>query len=135
MEDEVSNEAYTAITRDIMRRDREETQERLKEEETNLNSNTPSRDSSSVDLLPQPPPAVNNEVATTTTRTREQKQNDKIYNDFRTSKYTKNKMIEEGYNPIKSKSPMEMRDDRVYANAKVDGPVRRNMIKGGYVPR
>ena len=135
MEGEVSSEAYTAITRDIMRREQQETQERIKEKETNLNSNTPSRGSSSVDLLPQPPPAVNNEAATTTTRTREQKQNDKIYNDFRTSKYTKNKMIEEGYNPIKSKSPMEMRDDRIYRNARADGPVRKNMIKGGYKPQ
>jgi hypothetical protein len=136
-EGEVSSEAYTAITRDIMRREREETQERIKEEEINLNSNTPSRGSSNVDLLPQPPPAVNNEVATTTPRTRKQKENDKIYNDFRTSKYTKNKMIEEGYNPIKSKgkSPMEMRDDRIYRNARADGPVRENMIKGGYKPQ
>ena len=134
-EDEVSSEAYTAITRDVMRREQQETQERIKEEKTNLNSNTPSRGSSNVDLLPQPQASVNNEAATTTTRTREQLQNDKIYNDFRTSKYTKNKMIEEGYNPIKSKSPMEMRDDRVYANAQVDGPVRKNMIKGGYIPR
>ena len=136
-EGEVSSEAYTAIMRDIMHREQQETQERIKEEEINLNSNTPSRGSSNVDLLPQPPPAVNNEVATTTPRTRKQKKNDKIYNDFRTSKYTKNKMIKEGYNPIKSKgkSPMEMRDDRIYRNARADGPVRRNMIKGGYKPQ
>jgi hypothetical protein len=134
-EGEVSSEAYTAITRDIMRREREETQERIKEEEINLNSNTPSRGSSNVDLLPQPPPAVNNEVATTTPRTRKQKENDKIYNDFRTSKYKKKKMIEGGYNPIQSKSPMEMRDDRIYRNARADGPVRENMIKGGYKPQ
>ena len=134
-EGEVSSEAYTAITRDIMHREREETQERIKEEEINLNSNTPSRDSSNVDLLPQPPPAVNNEVATTTPRTRKQKENDKIYNDFRTSKYKKKKMIEGGYTPIQSKSPMEMRDDRIYRNARADGPVRENMIKGGYKPQ
>jgi len=72
---------------------------------------------------------------TTTTRTREQKENDKIYNDFRTSKYKKRKMIEGGYNPIQSKSPVEMRDDRIYRNALKDGPVRKNMIKGGYTPR
>jgi hypothetical protein len=126
-EGEVSSEAYTAITRDIMHREQQETQERIKEEEINLNSNTPSRGSSNVDLLPQPPPAVNNEVATTTPRTRKQKANDRIYNDFRTSKYTKNKMIKEGYNPIKSKgkSPMEMRDDRIYRNAQVDGTSKK----------
>ena len=72
---------------------------------------------------------------TTTTRTREQKENDKIYNDFRTSKYKKKKMIEGGYTPIQSKSPMEMRDDRIYRNARADGPVRENMIKSGYKPR
>ena len=85
--------------------------------------------------------ATNNTVVeqedqnTTTTRTREQKENDKIYNDFRTSKYKKKKMIEGGYTPIQSKSPMEMRDDRIYRNARADGPVRRNMIKGGYKPQ
>jgi len=68
-------------------------------------------------------------------RTREQKEDDKIYNDFRTSKYKKKKMIEGGYTPIEGKSPVEMRDDRIYRNALSDGPVRRNMIKGGYTPR
>ena len=34
-----------------------------------------------------------------------------------------------------SKSPVEMRDDRVYENAQVDGTVRKNMIKGGYTPK
>jgi len=34
----------------------------------------------------------------------------------------------------KGKSPMEMRDDRIYKFANKDGPVRRNMIKGGYTP-
>jgi len=34
----------------------------------------------------------------------------------------------------KGKSPMEMRDNRIYRNARADGPVRRNMIKGGYTP-
>ena len=32
------------------------------------------------------------------------------------------------------KSPMQMRDDRIYRNARKDGPVRRNMIKSGYEP-
>ena len=78
---------------------------------------------------------VEEDQNTATTRTREQKENDKIYNDFRTSKYKKKKMIEGGYSPIESKSPMEMRDDRIYRNARVDGPVRKNMIKGGYKPQ
>ena len=44
-------------------------------------------------------------------------------------------MEADGYTPLKGKSPLEMRDDRVYRNARVDGPVRRNMIKGGYKPQ
>jgi hypothetical protein len=44
-------------------------------------------------------------------------------------------MEADGYTPLKGKSPMEMRDDRVYRNARVDGPVRKNMIKGGYKPQ
>jgi hypothetical protein len=35
----------------------------------------------------------------------------------------------------KGKSPMETRDNRIYRNARADGPVRRNMIKGGYTPQ
>jgi len=33
------------------------------------------------------------------------------------------------------KSPMEMRDDRIYQFAKKDGPLRKNMIKSGYIPQ
>lgn len=44
-------------------------------------------------------------------------------------------MEADGYTPPKSKSPMEMRDDRIYRNARADGPVRKNMIKGGYKPQ
>ena len=40
-----------------------------------------------------------------------------------------------GYVPPESKSPMEMRDDRVYKFARKDGAVRKNMIKGGYKPQ
>ena len=35
---------------------------------------------------------------------------------------------------IKSKNAEKMRDDRIYRNARKDGPVRRNMIKSGYEP-
>ena len=44
-------------------------------------------------------------------------------------------MEADGYVPPESKSPMEMRDDRVYKFARKDGPVRENMIKGGYKPQ
>jgi len=39
------------------------------------------------------------------------------------------------YDSISIKSPVEMRDNRIYRNALKDGPVRRNMIKGGYKPQ
>jgi len=81
------------------------------------------------------PKVIEENQNTVTTRTREQKENDKIYNDFRTSKYKKRKMIEGGYTPIEGKSPMEMRDDKIYRNALSDGPIRKNMIKGGYTPK
>ena len=101
-----------------------------------LNTNTPSNDSTNVDLLPQPQPVVSEtKVTPPSERTKEQKENDKIYNDFRTSKYKKRKMIEGGYTPIQSKSPMEMRDDRIYRNAKPNGQVRKNMIQSGYMPQ
>ena len=65
---------------------------------------------------------------------REKRMADKKYNNPETSQYIKGQMIKEGYNPIQSKSPAQMRDDRVYRNAMKDGPVRKNMIKGGYKP-
>lgn len=40
-----------------------------------------------------------------------------------------------GYTPSKVKSPVEMRDDRIYQFAKKDGPLRKNMIKSGYIPQ
>ena len=43
-------------------------------------------------------------------------------------------MEADGYIPSKGKSPAEMRDNRIYRNALKDGPVRKNMIKGGYTP-
>ena len=44
-------------------------------------------------------------------------------------------MEADGYTPSKGKSPVEIRDDRIYRNARADGPVRENMIKSGYKPR
>ena len=66
---------------------------------------------------------------------RKKRMADKKYNDPDTSQYIKDQMLKEGYAPDESKSPMEMRDDRVYRNARADGPVRKNMIKGGYKPQ
>jgi len=43
-------------------------------------------------------------------------------------------MEADGYVPSESKSAMLMRDNRIYRNARADGPVRRNMIKSGYTP-
>ena len=104
----------------------------------NLNSNTPSNDSTSVDLLPQPQTntiaPTNTEQTLTPRQIRERKKQDKKYNDPNTGPNVKATMIEEGYNPIKSKNAEKMRDDRIYRNARKDGPVRRNMIKSGYEP-
>ena len=44
-------------------------------------------------------------------------------------------MEADGYTRSNGKSPVEMRDDRIYRNARADGPVRKNMIKGGYTPQ
>jgi len=134
-ENQVSTDAYTSIISDLSDKQEQKNNKEIKQKKENLNSNTPSNDSTSVDLTPQPQPAANNKTTPPQARTREQKENDKIYNDFRTSNYKKRKMIEEGYSPIQSKSPMEMRDNRIYRNAQVDGPVRKNMIKGGYTPK
>ena len=39
------------------------------------------------------------------------------------------------YDSISIKSPAQMRDDRIYRNARADGPVIKNMIKSGYTPQ
>jgi len=45
------------------------------------------------------------------------------------------KAYKEKYDTKYGKSPAQMRDNRVYANALKDGPVRKNMIKSGYKPQ
>jgi len=51
---------------------------------------------------------------------------------------SKKNYIEDGYVPKdereKGKSPMEMRDNRIYRNAVKGGVVQQNMIKSGYIP-
>jgi len=91
----------------------------------NLNYNTPQNQVTQTDT----------EQALTPRQAREKKLADKKYNDPNTGPKVKEQMIKEGYNPIQSKSPAQMRDDRIYRNARADGPVRKNMIKGGYTPR
>jgi len=91
----------------------------------NLNYNTPQNQVTQTDT----------EQALTPRQAREKKLADKKYNDPNIGPKVKEQMIKEGYNPIQSKSPAQMRDDRVYRNAMKDGPVRKNMIKGGYKPR
>tara|TARA_R110002072_G_scaffold68010_2_gene166147 strand:- start:234 stop:1745 length:1512 start_codon:yes stop_codon:yes gene_type:complete len=68
----------------------------------------------------------------TTTSNARQRRLDKKYENAGSS--VRANMIDDGYVPPESKSPMEMRDNRIYRNARADGPVRRNMIKGGYTP-
>ena len=107
------------------------------EEETrniDLNSNTPSADSTSVDIIPQPPTATN-EVEEKQVRVKPKP------SDFRPKKnafggtLTANEQYQKALKEYNSKSPMEMRDDRIYRNALENGPVRKNMIKGGYTPQ
>ena len=111
----------------------QEYNKKIEQKETDLNSNTPSADSTNTqDLLPV---TKDNEVKLTPRQIREKKRADKKYNDPSTGPNVKNQMIKEGYTPIQSKSPMEMRDDRIYRNAKPNGQVRKNMIQGGYMPQ
>ena len=65
---------------------------------------------------------------------REKKLADRKWNNPNTGQHVKDQMLREGYVPDESKSPMEMRDDRIYRHAIKGGPVRKNMIKGGYIP-
>ena len=66
---------------------------------------------------------------------RKKRMADKKWSNPKTSQYIKDQMLKEGYVPNESKSPMEMRDDRIYQFARKDGPVRKNMIKSGYTPK
>jgi len=91
----------------------------------NLNYNTPQNQVTQTDT----------EQTLTPRQAREKKLADKKYNDPNTGPKVKEQMIKEGYNPIQSKSPAQMRDDRIYINARADGPVRKNMIKSGYTPQ
>jgi len=91
----------------------------------NLNYNTPQNQVTQTDT----------EQALTPRQAREKKLADKKYNDPNIGPKVKEQMIKEGYNPIQSKSPAQMRDDRIYRNARADGPVRKNMIKSGYTPQ
>ena len=137
-ENQVSTAAHTSILSDLSGKQKQKYNKDIKQKETDLNSNTPSNDSTSVDLLPQPQTntiaPTNTEQTLTPRQIRERKKQDKKYNDPNTGPNVKATMIEEGYNPIKSKNAEKMRDDRIYRNARKDGPVRRNMIKSGYEP-
>ena len=61
--------------------------------------------------------------------------------DFRPKKnafggtLTANEQYQKALKEYNSKSPMEMRDDRIYRNAIKGGKLRENMIKGGYTPQ
>jgi hypothetical protein len=132
-EDEVRLEEFKGIMEMVKNEQEQEYNKKIEQKETDLNSNTPSADSTNTqDLLPV---TKDNEVKLTPRQIREKKRADKKYNDPSTGPNVKNQMIKEGYTPIQSKSPMEMRDDRIYRNAKPNGQVRKNMIQGGYMPQ
>jgi hypothetical protein len=111
--------------------------EREESDNINLNSNTPSNNSTRVDLLPQPQPQPVEAKEATTTPDRKPKPSD-FEGSFKERQEQYRIANEEWYQAQqakKGKSPMEMRDDRIYRNARADGPVRENMIKSGYKPQ
>jgi len=128
---EVPEEYVDSVDEDIEKK-------QAAKKDKDLNANTPSSDSTTVDLLPQP--QANTTVSTNTEQTltprqiREKKRADKKYNDPSTGPNVKAQMIKEGYVPNESKSAAQMRDNRIYRNAKPNGQVRKNMMKGGYTP-
>jgi len=85
-----------------------------------LNSNTPQ-----------------NEAVTTEVSENKPRVSDFKGNFFEKQKQYKEamKLFKDKYDNNNSKSPTEMRDDRVYQFASKDGPVRKNMIKSGYTPK
>ncbi len=80
-------------------------------------------------------PVVEEKKTTTTTPTEKPKPS-----DFRTKKnafggtLTAKDQYEKALKDYYSKSPMEMRDNRIYRNAVKGGTVQQNMIKSGYIP-
>ena len=150
-DDQVGDDVYEAIMNDVATRQEEEynaeleqqelqNQKIIEEKEKALNSNTPALPPpSNSETLVQPQPKVesndnNTEVAEIPEKPR--------VNDFEGSFFEKQKQYREAmkvykekYDTKYGKSPVEMRDDRVYRLSKPDGVVRKNMIKSGYKPQ
>lgn len=80
-------------------------------------------------------PVVEEKKTTTTTPTEKPKPS-----DFRTKKnafggtLTAQQQYKDALKEYYSKSPMDMRDNRIYRNAIKGGVVQQNMIKSGYIP-
>jgi len=95
-----------------------------------LNSNTPKQ---------QPSTTTTKPVVEKTTTTPDRKPRPGDFEGTWKEKQTQYKIANEKWyqsqQAKKGKSPVETRDDRIYRNAKQDGPVRKNMIKGGYTPK
>ena len=79
-------------------------------------------------------PVVEEKKTLSNLEIRKKRMRDRKYNDPNTSQYIKDQMLKEGYVPNESKSPTQMRDNRIYRNAVKGGAVQRNMIKSGYKP-
>ena len=79
-------------------------------------------------------PVVEEKKTLSNLEIRKKRMADKKYNNPKTSQYIKDQMLKEGYVPNESKSPMEMRDNRIYRNAIKGGVVQQNMKKSGYTP-
>ena len=99
------------------------------QEQINLNSNTPK----------QQPSTTTKPVVEETTTTPDRKPKPSDFEGGFKEKQAQYKIANEEWYQAqqakKGKSPMELRDNRIYRNARADGPVRRNMIKGGYTPQ
>ena len=134
-ENQVSTDAYTSILGDLSNKQEQKNNKEIKQKKENLNSNTPSNDSTANTLLPIVP-TLTNEVEQTKQVSVKPKPS-----DFRPKKnafggtLTANEQYQKALKEYNSKSPMEMRDDRIYRNALPDGLIRKNMIKGGYTPK
>ena len=104
-------------------------EKRKHQEQVNRNSNTPK----------QQPSTTTKPVVEKTTTTPDRKPRPGDFEGTWRERQDQYKIANEEWYQAqqakKGKSPMEMRDDRVYRLSKPDGVVRRNMIKSGYEPQ
>mgnify|MGYP003121695843 FL=1 len=116
-EDEVSTEVFTAIMEDV--------KNQLIQEQSGVTS----------DVQPEPTvinttPSVTEQIKTKVTIEKPNKKDFKNSSDYMRARMRYLKAIE----TQDKTSAMQMRDDRIFANATPDGVLRKNMIESGYIP-